>query len=353
MLSLSVLPVLLACFALILDLSLWSSATPIIASVSRNRAVNRGRTGRPLAEHLISPPASRAAAAAWIDGLKSGLASAMAAACVKTTLQPIDAIKTVQQFHQASGQSLTVLEACRLIWARPGGFWNFYAGLGVTVIGAMPGVALYFGVYSFCKKSLLHTERGKRFPTASIALSAAIGNSVASFSRVPYEVIKQKLQTQAYTSTGAAFRDLLSSRQKFWSLIFPKGGVAIQMIRDVPYAVCTLLLYESLQTAFHKSRSNKSLDFVLGGFAGGVGSWVTTPMDVVKTRLQTDSDRYGGSVLKCTSELWQEGGAAAFLRGSVPRLMHKIPANSFFFLFYELFRRLLGVEEATIKAKPR
>ena len=35
----------------------------------------------------------------------------------------------------------------------------------------------------------------------------------------------------------------------------------------------------------------------------------------------------------------------AFLRGSVPRLMHKIPANGFFFVFYEFFRRVLGAEQ--------
>ena len=42
--------------------------------------------------------------------------------------------------------------------------------------------------------------------------------------------------------------------------------------------------------------------------------------------------------------VWKEGGTAAFLRGSVPRLMHKVPANCFFFLFYEMFRRLLNAD---------
>jgi hypothetical protein len=37
----------------------------------------------------------------------------------------------------------------------------------------------------------------------------------------------------------------------------------------------------------------------------------------------------------------------AFLRGSVPRLLHKVPANGAFFLFYEFFRRLLHVADGT------
>lgn len=197
----------------------------------------------------------------------------------------------MQQYHQASNgaasassTSLTIAGACRSIMARPGGIANFYAGLGVTVFGAMPSVGLYFGVYSYCKRKFLATEQGRNNRMLSIATSAAIGNSVASFSRVPYEVLKQKLQTGLYSSTWEALQDV-AAQKLWWTFLFPKGGVAIQMLRDVPYAVCTLLLYESLQAACTKqldvssASTSKGLDFIVGGIAGGMGSWVTNPMD--------------------------------------------------------------------------
>lgn len=31
------------------------------------------------------------------------------------------------------------------------------------------------------------------------------------------------------------------------------------------------------------------------------------------------------------------------MKGSTPRLLHKIPANGFFFVAYEFFRTVLGV----------
>jgi hypothetical protein len=83
---------------------------------------------------------------------------------------------------------------------------------------------------------------------------------------------------------------------------------------------------------------------VAGAVAGGIGSYVTNPLDVLKTRLQTDSSLYKGSIVMCARATMKEGGAMAFLRGSVPRLLHKIPANGAFFLFYEFFGRLLHVE---------
>lgn len=285
----------------------------------------------------------------------------MSAACVKTLLQPIDAVKTYQQYTYAtSGSSVSLLNAIRGISAH--GWGRFYAGLGVTVLGSMPGVAIYFGVYSYCKNRLLATDAGASHPTLSVAFSAALGNSVASFSRVPYEVVKQQLQTGTYGSTWEALAAVVATSGKPMQalrLIFPRGGVAAQMWRDVPYAVVTLLLYETLQGQVRKRcgpisegdgpdrrRKRKVLDFCVGGIAGGMGSWVTNPQDVIKTRLQTNSDAYGGSVASCAAALWREGGPSAFLRGSVPRLLHKVPANAFFFLFYEVFRRVLRVTDA-------
>ena len=76
---------------------------------------------------------------------------------------------------------------------------ELYAGLGVAVVGAMPSVGLYFGVYSYCKDNLIpffqtkFSQEGERIAmsksaakTLAIASSAAIGNTVASFSRVVF-----------------------------------------------------------------------------------------------------------------------------------------------------------------------
>jgi solute carrier family 25 S-adenosylmethionine transporter 26 len=214
----------------------------------------------------------------------------------------------------------------------------------------MPSVGLYFGIYSFCKRTFQQWDphRYEERQTLYIALSAAIGNSIASASRVPYEVVKQKFQTKVYTTMGDAIRDL-SLRN-----LFPVGGIASQMLRDIPYAVVTLLAYEHLRSTW-KARAERAFpavptrawDLLVGGTAGGVGSYVTNPMDVIKTRLQTDANgaNYGGSILVCAQQTWAEGGPTAFLRGSVPRLLHKVPANAFFFLFYEFFRTVLGVRD--------
>ena len=259
------------------------------------------------------------------------------------------------------------------------------AGLGVSVIGSMPSVGLYFGVYSYCKRILIphldlhfgpeskHRLDSRLLFSISVTTAAAIGNTVASFSRVPYEVVKQNLQTGLYTSTWQALTEM--TKEGGLRAFFPLGGVAIQMLRDIPYAMVTLLSYEILKetmlplkqrstaTATTATTTNKKkrqqqqqstspnydalVDALTGALAGGLGSYVTNPLDVIKTRIQTNPTVYAGSIAHCARDVWLEGGAMAFLRGSVPRLLHKIPANGFFFLFYEFFRTVLNVSTTT------
>lgn len=117
--------------------------------------------GRPASKSATANAAAASPAAtktsspssAVAEGLKNTLASGLAAACSKTILAPFDTIKTVQQ-HVEGGRSLGLLEASRRVTSRPGGALNLYAGLGVAVVGSIPSVGLYFGVYSYCKRTI-------------------------------------------------------------------------------------------------------------------------------------------------------------------------------------------------------
>eukprot|EP00980_Cylindrotheca_fusiformis_P006984 scaffold1469_cov119-Cylindrotheca_fusiformis.AAC.28 len=308
-------------------------------------------------ERILEPrfdAVTQTAEAAWVSGMKNSVASILAAASSKIILAPFDTIKTLQQYSRTSAATapLTLVEAAQVLLKRPRGVLELYAGIGVAVVGSIPSVGLYFGIYSFCKQRFARLDPDENRRVAYIALSAGIGNSVASASRVPYEVVKQKLQTQVYANLGEAIRDMS------FSTLFPTGGIASQMIRDIPYAVVTLMAYEHLKHKWKPLAEEKFprvpgqvWDLLVGGLAGGLGSYVTNPMDVIKTRLQTSSELYGGSVRSCVTMTFQEGGPAAFLRGSVPRLLHKVPANACFFLFYEFFRSALRVDDDVVLKK--
>ena len=313
------------------------------------------------------------------DGLKNAIASGLATAVVKTFLQPLDTIKTIQQAQKIK---LGPIKAAMQIIEQRGvrGLWS---GIGITVVGSTPSVAVYFGVYSTMKTYLV-----KAFPQElkllAVALSAAVGNTFASVLRVPYEVLKQRIQTGRHQS---AWEAVVYSWKNDGPLgLFDKGKLSSQIVRDVPYAIVTLVSYEILQNLVARAMKRKEInadekttlesrnsrnknsasskeayaalpkigfssiptpskklrDALCGSLAGGLGSLVTTPMDVVKTRMMTGTQY--SSIGEAFFTMFREEGVLTFFIGVGPRLMHKIPANGLFFLCYEAFRTFLQVE---------
>ena len=95
----------------------------------------------------------RQTSSAAAEGFKNSIASGLAAACSKTLLAPFDTIKTMQQqvrsgtnvgsaVSVASGKSLTLLEAARLIMDRPKGFLELY-------VSSLPANRAFIHWFSF------------------------------------------------------------------------------------------------------------------------------------------------------------------------------------------------------------
>lgn len=320
----------------------------------------------------------------WLpNGIKNGLASGVASVLVKGILQPLDTIKTLQQVQNNIGP----IEAGYLL-IRERGWLSLWSGLGVTVFGSSPSIAVYFGIYSSTKEFIQKIFPHNKFKVINIIVSAAIGNSIASVVRVPFEVIKQRLQTGQYTSLANAFISI-TTKEGIGS-IFSNGKLTSQIARDVPYAVITLVAYEAMQSTFgeilrqYVSRQPSSVssmnqhfldtkfssnptampqssttmpttsatfqtlsrlkDVLCGALAGGLGAFLSTPMDVIKTRMMT-TKQYG-SLTEAVFRMAREEGILVFFSGVTMRLAHKIPANGLFFLIYEITKEFLGVTDS-------
>lgn len=92
----------------------------------------------------------------------------------------------------------------------------------------------------------------------------------------------------------------------------------MQWARDIPYAMVTLLVYETLQKAAARrkgppgskdkqAKANPLENMVIGAIAGGMGSLVTNPMDMIKTRMMTSPELYAGPMDAAWKALSKEG----------------------------------------------
>jgi len=116
-------------------------------------------------------------------------------------------------------------------------------------------------------------------------------------------------------------------------------GLSPTLLREVPGGLAYFTCYEVLKkslTNVGQAPSQATL-LVSGGIAGVVYWGSTYPFDIIKTRIQTDSDvapRYR-STADCARAIYRESGLRGFFRGASPALVRAFPANAACFFLYE------------------
>ncbi|MEW5320102.1 MAG: hypothetical protein WDW38_011201 [Sanguina aurantia] len=91
-----------------------------------------------------------------------------------------------------------------------------------------------------------------------------------------------------------------------------------------------------------------AVQLVAGGVAGGCASAITTPFDVVKTRLQTEgvgsARRYNDNVVATMRRIVADEGMSALWRGLRPRVLFHVPSAAVCFGTYETIKSFLASE---------
>ncbi len=210
---------------------------------ARDQRGARGARGESAAGEAGGQRAEASLRANVGDGLRNGLASGLASATCKTLLHPFDVIKTVEQ---ASKSKIGMRSAIKKVADESGRMALFTRGLDVTLIGSVPSIAVYFGAYQFFKKTL-SGAMGPEWRHTAVALSAALANSIAAFFRVPAEIVKQRVQAGLHQNAVAAVYDIY--REGGLRAFLELRSVVAQMMRDIPFAVVMLVVYEGLKAA--------------------------------------------------------------------------------------------------------
>ncbi|XP_036961931.1 mitochondrial glutamate carrier 1 isoform X2 [Acanthopagrus latus] len=108
-------------------------------------------------------------------------------------------------------------------------------------------------------------------------------------------------------------------------------GAGATLMRDVPFSMIYFPLFANLNALGQEIVDNVQTrapfwhSFVAGCTAGSVAAVAVTPLDVIKTRLQTlqkgeGEDTYRG-IIDCTRRIMRREGPAAFLKGATCRAL--------------------------------
>jgi len=254
-------------------------------------------------------------------------------------LHPLDTLKTIRQADGSKfGNAVT---AARALVARHG-IGGLYRGVLPAVVGAMPSSALYFGAYEFVKDRLgrYHDGQGP-LRILTHATAAASGNIASSMIFVPKEVLKQRAQV-AGTGLSAALRGVLKER----GVAGLYAGFSAVLWRNVPSAVIRFVTFEELKAAFDlKPEASKTPALLAAGaLAGGISSFCTTPLDVVKTRFATGLLSKDVSVVRALTTIGSREGVRALWAGCMPRVVMSAMFTGVGFSAFEFFKAKLKTE---------
>ncbi|KAF1864838.1 hypothetical protein Lal_00031801 [Lupinus albus] len=304
---------------------------------------------------------------------------AVAGAFGEGMMHPVDTIKTRMQSQAILDGILnqkSILQMVQSVW-RADGLRGFYRGVIPGITGSLATGATYFGVIESTKKWIEDSHPSLRGHWAHF-IAGAVGDTLGSFVYVPCEVMKQRMQVQGTIMSwssdtminGAAvkpgaqiygyYTGMFNAGCTIWKTQGLRGlyaGYLSTLARDVPFAGLMVMFYESLKevTEYGKQRlistptwhvNNSFEGLILGGLAGGLSAYLTTPLDVVKTRLQVQGTilRYNGW-LDAICKIWAKEGMKGMFRGSIPRITWYIPASALTFMCQIIICKLQDYQE--------
>ncbi|XP_074280320.1 S-adenosylmethionine carrier 1, chloroplastic/mitochondrial-like [Silene latifolia] len=254
------------------------------------------------------------------------IAGAVAGVVVEAALYPIDTIKT--RLQAAHGGGRIILK-------------GLYSGLSGNLAGVLPASAIFLGVYEPIKQNLLKTFP-ENFSALAHLSAGAIAGAASSIVRVPTEVVKQRMQTGHFATAPNAVR-MIVSKEGFKGLY---AGYGSFLLRDLPFDAIQFCIYEQIRIGYKlaaKRELNDPENALIGAFAGAITGAITTPLDVIKTRLmiQGSTQKYKG-IYDCVRTIMREEGSHVFTKGMAPRVIWIGIGGSIFFGVLEKAKRVLS-----------
>ncbi|KAJ6357867.1 hypothetical protein OIU78_005662 [Salix suchowensis] len=272
--------------------------------------------------------------------LRSALAGGLSCALSCSLMHPVDTIKT-----RVQASSLTFPE---IISKLPQvGVRGLYRGSIPAIWGQFTSHGLRTGIFEATKLVLINfapTLPDIQVQSVASFFSTFLGTAV----RIPCEVLKQRLQAGLFDNVGQA---IVGTWQQDGLNGFFRGTGAT-LFREVPFYVAGMCLYGESKKVVQQilRRELEPWETIaVGALSGGLTAVITTPFDVLKTRMMTAPPGRTVSMSLIAFSILKHEGPLGLFKGAVPRFFWIAPLGAMNFAGYELARKAMDKknEEAT------
>jgi len=215
----------------------------------------------------------------------------------------------------------------------------FFVCISNSLLMCYPFLLSYEALKSWVKEKVPEKYFG-----AAIFGCAAAAFMVSSTILVPGELLKSRLQMGQISTVSEGF-------SKIWKNEGIKGfysGYSGVCLRDVPYTMLELGIYDNLKSLYLKFKKKRDPDgkitqmdeIIAAAITGGITGILTTPTDNIKTKLMVDSGAYLG-FRDCLTKTVAKGGIGSLFQGGGARVAWLLPFTAIYLPAYEVFKRRL------------
>jgi len=275
------------------------------------------------------------------------LAGAFAAFTVDLLIYPLDTLKTRLQ---SKDYKKRFVDASTNTVKKNVFFRGLYQGVGSVLLATLPSSGAFFLTYESAKSVMNPLATYVPLPVVHAAASGT-AELVSCAILTPAEVIKQNAQMVSSDSrTQATFKTIQHFKSRPSSLF--NGYVALAA-RNLPFTALQFPLFEKLRDKIHQYRDispekatlkeRAVITGVSAGAAGSIAAGITTPVDVVKTRVMLEAaEERRSNEWKVFREVLKREGTKGLWRGGALRGVWTLFGSGLYLGMYDLGRVYLG-----------
>uniref|UniRef100_A0A0A9ZHV2 Mitoferrin-1 n=1 Tax=Lygus hesperus TaxID=30085 RepID=A0A0A9ZHV2_LYGHE len=268
--------------------------------------------------------------------MTAGAAAGIMEHCV---MFPLDSVKTRMQSLAAghSRMNTTIREVLGNM-VREEGLSRPFKGVQIVFMGAGPAHAMYFATYEYMKE----------FYSSHLSMNGTIASGIAGVTSTllhdgvmtPSDAVKQRLQM--FNSPYRGVFDCIRRVHATQGIAAFYRSYTTQLTMNIPFQSIHFMTYEVAQNITNPSREyNPAMHMVSGALAGGIAAAITTPLDVCKTLLNTQSEANVRGLTNAVRAVYRLGGPLGFFKGLSPRVLYQMPSTAICWSTYEFFKWFL------------
>jgi len=276
---------------------------------------------------------------------KKFFAGAVAGSADVWICHPLDRLKTVVQ----KNPSLSTLDAIKHVYNRGSGFKGTLSAAYEGVIPMNVQAILKVGTRYYINLFVRDTYRNnfmpgskKEIPLHANMLAGGLAGFLESYIVViPTEMLKVRHMTQSSIKPfSAVFSDIIKNEGIF---ALYRGGTFTALRQTTNHMVRFPVFYklsEYFKGGDTTQQLSMHLNLVLGGIAGTISTVANNPLDIIKTRLQSQNN--SSTIPGAIKDLYKSHGIRGFWAGTACRVMRVSPGAAITLSVFEKVIHLLN-----------